>query len=66
MSKCVVKPALMIHRTANEELLKFKIHKLYVLHDEQLSIVRPCRLIPLPMDWIGLEKFKKKFDLLGI
>jgi hypothetical protein len=24
------------------------------------------RLIPLPMDWMGLEKNKKKFDLLGI
>jgi hypothetical protein len=24
------------------------------------------RLIPLPMDWMGLENFKKKFDLLGI
>jgi hypothetical protein len=50
MSKCVVKPALMIHRTANEELLKFKIHKLYVLHDEQLSIV----------NWISAEEKKVK------
>jgi hypothetical protein len=24
------------------------------------------RLIPLPMDWTGLEKIVKKFDLLGI
>jgi hypothetical protein len=23
------------------------------------------RLIPLPMDWMRLEKIKKKFDLLG-
>jgi hypothetical protein len=24
------------------------------------------RLIPLPMDWMGLEKIKKEFDLVGI
>jgi hypothetical protein len=24
------------------------------------------RLIPLPMDWMGLEKIKKEFDLIGI
>jgi hypothetical protein len=24
------------------------------------------RLIPLPMDWMGLEKIKKGFDLVGI
>jgi hypothetical protein len=24
------------------------------------------RLIPLPMDWMRLEKIKKEFDLLGI
>jgi hypothetical protein len=28
--------------------------------------LRPFRLIPLPMDWTGLEKIMKKFDLLGI
>jgi hypothetical protein len=50
MSKCVVKPVLMFHRTVNEEILKFMIHKLYVLHDGQLSIV----------NWISTEEKKVK------
>jgi hypothetical protein len=27
---------------------------------------RPFRLIPLHMDWMRLEKIKKKIDLLGV
>jgi hypothetical protein len=31
-----------------------------------VRILGLVRLIPLPMDWMGLEKFKKEFDLVGI
>jgi hypothetical protein len=31
-----------------------------------LSHLGLVRLIPLPMDWMGLEKNKKGFDLIGI
>jgi hypothetical protein len=35
----------------------------YTRSDNHLGLIR---LIPLPMDWTGLKKIMKKFDLLGI
>lgn len=42
------------------------LHRGYFVHMRYPITQGLVRLIPLLMDWIGLEKIEKKFDLLGI
>jgi hypothetical protein len=37
-----------------------------ILLCQQRATLGLVRLIPLPMDWMGLEKIKKEFDLVKI